>query len=351
MKIAIDVSPVSKSSISAHKVRGVGSYINLLIDNLEKYDKKNEYFFVENKKFPRDVDLIHIPYFDPFFITLPFMPQAKTVVTVHDLTPLVFPDKFPSGIKGKIRWAVQKKLLKKTTVVVTDSEKSKEDVVKIAGVEGEKVHSIYLSAGDEFKKIKSDDIRKSSALAKYNLPEKFILYVGDATWNKNLPNLINAVKKTKATLVITGKVWEQKMDSVSNNPWNDDLRKVMPEIESPQFIKLGFVSEDELVMLYNTADLLIMPSFYEGFGLPVLEAMSCGCPVITTKEGSLPEVAGSAAYYVNPYSIDSIAEGINNLVSDKQLLDEFRKRGVKQSKKFTTQNSIKRLVEVYESTN
>src|SRR3989344_6832143 len=139
MKVAIDISPISKSSTSAHKVRGVGMYINFLVENLAKYDQKNEYIFVEDCKFPKDADLIHYPYFDPFFRTLPLRLNQKFVVTVHDLTPLVFPTHFPAGIRGKINWQIQKNLLKKAAFVIADSKCSKKDIEKLAGVEGEKI--------------------------------------------------------------------------------------------------------------------------------------------------------------------------------------------------------------------
>src|SRR3990172_5753261 len=128
MKIAIDTSPISKNSTSAHKVRGVGAYINMLVRHLPKFDKKNEYFFVENKIFPSDIDLIHFPYFDPFFITLPDKFQTKSIVTVHDLTPLVFPEHFPAGIRGRIKWLIQKSRLKKVDLIITVSDCSGRDV-------------------------------------------------------------------------------------------------------------------------------------------------------------------------------------------------------------------------------
>lgn len=275
MKIAIDVSPISKNSDSAHKVRGVGSYINLLVENLPKFDKSNEYVFIEDKKFPSEVDLIHYPYFDPFFITLPLYSNKKFVVTVHDLTPLVYPAHFPAGIKGKARWLVQKSLLRQAKVVIADSNSSKKDVERIVGINPDKVRTIYLAADEKFVRLKTEDLRNVSK--KFNLPEKFLLYVGDATWNKNLPKLVDAVKKTKYPLVMVGKVWPPAQRApgpegeISNNPWNRDLIDVHKHIDDDeQFVRLGFVETEDLVRIYNLAAALIMPSIYEGFGLPIL---------------------------------------------------------------------------------
>ncbi len=350
MKIAIDISPVIKSSNSAHKVRGVGAYINMLIQNLAKYDGKNEYVFVEDKSFPKNADLIHYPYFDPFFLTLPFKSPQKFVVTVHDLTPIAFPDHFPAGFKGNMKWQVQKRLLKKASCVITDSNCSKKDIQRIIGVSDNKVKTVYLAADQTFKKLKLDEIKTSQIQKKYNLPESFILYVGDATWNKNLSRLVEAVKKTNVTLVMVGKIWGSQMSDVSSNKWNDDLKKVLREINTTQFVKLGFVPNVDLIKIYNLASALVMPSIYEGFGLPVLEAMNCGCPVITTKEGSLEEVGGNAVYYVDALDSKDIANGISKLINDGKLRQELSEKGLKQAEIFTVKKSIKDLVTIYEST-
>ncbi len=348
MKIAIDISPISSLSTSAHKVRGVGSYIKMLVENLPKYDKKNEYVFVENKKFPLDIDLIHYPYFDPFFITLPLHSNKKFAVTVHDLTPLVFPEHFPVGIRGRAKWEIQKRLLKGAAAVVADSESSKRDIREIGGIREEKIRTVYLAADRAFKKLEIGNWKLEIG-RKFSLPENFLLYVGDATWNKNLPRLIEAVRKTKYKLVMVGKVWSGSISDISNNPWNDDLKFVVNEIDGDQrFVKPGFVSDEDLVGIYNIATSLIMPSIYEGFGLPVLEAMSCGCPVICSRGGSLEEVAGDAVQYVDEQSSDSIAEGVEKVMKDSILRKKLSEAGIKHAKKFAIERSIRELVKVYE---
>lgn len=346
MKIALDISPISKKSNSAHKVRGVGMYINFLIDNLERYDKKNEYVFVEDGKFPLDSDLIHYPFFDPFFMTLPIRSSANFVVTVHDLTPLVFPKHFPAGMKGKLKWQAQRQLLKKAKNVIVDSECSKKDVQRLVGIRDEKIGVVYLSVGEQYKKIPD----YSSVIKKYDLPKDFLLYVGDATWNKNIPNLIKAVKQTTYPLVLVGKVWENTFSTVDSNPWNHDLRESLKQMEKDkQFIRLGFVEDNDLIKLYNSANCLIMPSLYEGFGLPVLEAMSCGCPVICSKSGSLVEVGGDAVRYIEPLDPENIVEGIVEVTGDASLRKKLSEKGISQAKKFSVEKTIKDTVSIYES--
>lgn len=344
MRVAIDISPLS----SGHRVRGIGSYVKMIKDNIGKFDKSNEYMFVDDKKFPSDIDLIHYPYFDPFFITLPRKFQTKTIVTVHDLTPLVFPKHFPVGIRGKIKWLIQKSRLKKADLIITDSNCSGRDVGDIVGIPEDKIRTVYLAAGEKFVKLDKGswtlDIRK-----KYSLPEQFLLYVGDVTWNKNLPRLIQAVKKTKHKLVLIGKIWSSSISEISNNPWDKDLKFVLKEIENDeQFVKLGFVPDEDLVKICNLATALIMPSIYEGFGLPVLEAMNCGCPVICSRAGSLPEVAGDAALYVDPENRESIKEAIEKIFSTPALRDELKKKGLEQSKRFSSEKMMRDLIKIYE---
>lgn len=348
MRIAIDTSPISKKINSPHSVRGVGSYINMLVENLPRIDKKNEYIFVEDKKFPQDIDLIHYPYFDPFFITLPFLPKKKFIVTVHDLIPLVFPKYFPAGFKGNLKWMIQRRLLKAASTVVADSKCSKNDIEKIAGINKDRIKVVYLSARENFKPITNTSTLWSTKV-KYKLPDNFVLYVGDVTWNKNLPRIIEAVNKTSYTLVLVGKVWSEKKEDIADNPWNKDLKHVLERIENDKrYIRLGFVPGEDLAKIYNLATALIMPSFYEGFGLPILEAMQSGCPVITSDKGSLKEVGGEAVYYVDPYNTQSISEGIKQLMKNKTLRDSLSKKGLIQAKKFTQKIFAENMSTIYE---
>ena len=215
MKIAIDTSPLE----SGHKIRGVGFYLKNLKAALLKYHSENDYiFFSKTSEIPKDVDLVHYPYFDPFFITLPLIKKHRTVVTVHDLTPLVFPAHFPSGAKGKLKWQIQKNTLKKTDAIITDSESSKNDIVKYTDIAKNKINTVYLAAGDEFKVLNKELQTTNHKLqTKYNLPEKFALYVGDVTWNKNLPRLIKAINLTKIPLVMVGAALVNK-NFDKNNP-------------------------------------------------------------------------------------------------------------------------------------
>lgn len=345
MKIGIDVSPLSTN----HSVRGIGSYTENLKKSLTLYYSPSDFVFF-NSRLPKDenVDVIHYPFFDPFFLSLPFSNSLRTVVTVHDLIPLVFPSHFPVGIKGKIKWNIQKLMLKKTAHIITDSVSSKKDIVRLSGIDEDRISVIYLAAGTEYKKKILKKERVLELREKYNLPDKFILYVGDATWNKNLPRLVKAAQAAGVPLVLVGKVFTSEIAD-SENVWNKDLVEVAKLAkENKNVIKTGFVEENDLVDLYNIAKVFIMPSLYEGFGLPVLEAMQSGCPVITTQEGSLKEVAGQAAHFVDPYSISSITDGIKAVYFSKNLQEALRKEGSKQAEKFSWKKTAEQTLKVYE---
>lgn len=345
MKIGIDISPLTSGHFLQHRVRGTGFYLTNLKESLEKYFPENEYmYFKRGDNIPADVDLIHIPYFEPFFLTLPIFKKYKFVVTVHDLTPLVFSEHFPPGLKGKMKWEIQKSILKKADGIITDSFSSKNDIEKIIKIKSNKIDVVYLAAAEHFKKLKSINHK---VVKKFNLPDDFLFYVGDATWNKNLPNLIKAVNKTDFNLVIAGGAFVNK-DYDKTNPWNKDLHEAQVLASSnKKILPLGFVPDEDLIEIYNLATAFLMPSYYEGFGLPVIEAMKSGCPVITSKEGSISEVAGSAAYYIDPYSFDSIANGINEVMKNEALRSALSRKGLDQSKKFDWHETARKTNEVY----
>jgi len=347
MRIAVDISPLNDNRILSHRIRGTGFYLQNLKKALLEFYPDNEYqFFNRGEKLNNDLDLVHYPYFEPFFLTLPFSKKHKTIVTVHDLTPMVFPEAFPAGIKGNIKWQIQKLNLSRSDQILTDSESSKKDISRFANISSDKIDVAYLAAGEEFGQM-ANGKWQMAIRDKYRLPKKFILYVGDATWNKNLPRLLDAIKETNIPLVMVGKTLTER-DFDKTNPWNQDLVQTQSLIEQSKNVKaLGFVPTDDLVALYNLASAFIMPSLYEGFGLPILEAMQSGCPVITTREGSIPEVAGGAAFYVDAKNSKSIADGINEVFENSKLQNELAKKGLEQAKKFSWKKTAEKTVETY----
>jgi glycosyltransferase involved in cell wall biosynthesis len=346
MKIAIDISPLS----SGHKVRGVGFYIHYLKKALTQYYPENEYsFFIKKTDIPNDADLVHYPYFDPFFLTLPIVKKNKTVVTVHDLTPILYSNHFPPGFKGYLKWKLQKHSLKRVDSIITDSFTSQRDIARELSLGKKNIDVVYLAASEDFKQLGKGSWRKQ-IITKFDLPEKFVLYVGDATWNKNIPMLIEAIKATNLTLVIVGKTLSEEV-SEKEHPWKKDIVTVNKMIKGDKrFIKLGFVSTNDLVCLYNIATLFVYPSIYEGFGLPVLEAMQSGCATVIAKEGSVKEIGEKAAYYINPFNLYSMANGIGEVFFTPKLQKELSEKGIEQAKKFSWQKTAEKTVKIYAKT-
>lgn len=342
MKVVIDISQLHPLALK----RGVGFYTLNLFKSLKELKDKNQFFLQKNKKEKIKADLIHYPYFDPFFLTLPLVKNKPTVVTIHDLTLLKFPQYYPSGVRGKIKWQIQKISLKGVKAIITDSKNSKKDIEKIIGFPKEKIFVVYLACGKEFKKLKVKS-SKSKVKEKYRLPDDFILYVGDLNWNKNVKGLIQAFKKLKVKslkLVLVGEAFV--------NPELLEAKEIKRMIKEWQLedkiLILGFIPTRDLVAIYNLATLYVQPSFYEGFGLPVLEAMSCGCPVLSSNQASLPEVGERAVEYFNPYKKKELVEKLFFLLSNKEKLKELSIKGLKQAKKFFWKKTALETKKIYE---
>lgn len=346
MKIAIDITPI-KGEMKGHKVRGVGFYLEYLKRALTTHFPEHHYtFFARGEQIPSDVDIVHYPYFEPFFVTLPLIEKHKRIITVHDLTPILFPKHFPAGIKGNLRWQIQRFNLRNSNGIITDSKAAGKDIIRLAGIDHQKVDVAYLAGAEEFHKLEAGKWRRR-LLEKYNLPEKFVLYVGDITWNKNIPRLVDAVKEINLTLVMVGKsLLEKNFDH--NNPWNADRVAVQKAVEGDKrFIRLGFVPTDDLVALYNAATVFVFPSVYEGFGLPILESMQSGCPTIISKEGCMPEVGGDAAYYFDGFDTNSLANAIGEVFYTPKLQKQLVEKGLNQAKKFSWKKTAEQTLQAY----
>lgn len=343
MKVALDVSPLK----SGHQFRGVGFYTRNLAEAFKKLERRNFSAELVEGKLPLDCDIVHYPYFDFFFLTLPMAKKRPTVVTIHDCTPLVFPKYYPPGIKGNIKLTIQKLSLNNVKRIITDSENSKKDIIKFLNVPEEKIKVIYLAAGNMVRRI-TDQSTLSKISIKYKLPKKFVLYTGDVNYNKNLIGLVKACRLVKITLVIVGKQAAEENFEFENKE-NQPLKELNKLIEEEKdVLRLGFVNEEDLSSLYSLASVYCQPSFYEGFGLCILEAMICGCPVVTSNISSLPELTGGAAILVNPQNYEEIARGIKQVIEDKKIQDKMIMAGFKQAAKFTWRKTAIETVKVYE---
>lgn len=321
-------SPLS----SGHAVRGVGFYTARLLRELKRQSSKFKIEIVEitdNRQLSTDnLDIVHYPYFDLFWHTLPIFKKTKTIVTIHDVIPLEFPEHYPLGLRGWFNLQLQKLALSEIEGVITVSYHCIKTIHKYLSVPHAKLKLIYEAADPIFRKIPKPK-------NKFDLPKKFTLYVGDINYNKNIPNLVKACKLTKLPLVIVGR---QAAELETLNLSHPELRHLQG-LSSQNVRRLGFVSDADLVDIYNLATVYCQPSYAEGFGLPVLEAMACGTAVACSQASSLPEVAGEAAVYFDPYNIQEMASA---------LVKATPKGGQVQAQKFSWARTASQTLDVYQ---
>ena len=263
MKVGINIRPLH----SGHKLRGIGYYTESLLNALEKDEDINIVRF-SNLKELKDVDLVHYPWFDLYFHSLPIRKKIPTVVTVHDVIPLIFKDKYPVGLKGNLNFLLQKFALRRTDAIITDSNASKLDICKFLNVKEEKISVIPLAANEDFKI--SGETKLIFIKRKYNLPDDFLLYVGDVNWTKNVPFLIEGFHRIiqnpnldKVKLVLVGSAFLKKVDDI-NHPELAPLKRVNKSIKElnleSKIIRMGDIDKDQLVAFYNLATIYIQPS-------------------------------------------------------------------------------------------
>ena len=333
--------------IAGHKFRGTGTYGEELFKALKKKEEV-DISWVNYGSDIKEFDLVHYPYFDPFFLTLPIMKHKPTVVTVHDLIPLRFPDQFPKGIRGEIKWFIQKLSLGGAEVILTDSVASKNDIAKFTEIDKEKIKVVYLGVRNEFKVIKEGNIL-DKVRRKYSLPEKFLLHVGDVNYNKNISGMIKAFAKISQKYsdlysILVGNGF------IEDSPQLSQLINIISQLGVGDKIKrLGYIELLDLVGVYNLAQVYLQLSFAEGFGIPVLEAMASGCLVISSNTSSLPELVGEASLLVNPKNEEEIAENIEIILTNKGEMQELREKGIKRAKEFTWEKCAEETLEVYKS--
>lgn len=285
-----------------------------------------------------NIDVLHTQYYAPI------IKNCRLVVTIHDVSFIHYPECFNRMelIRNKL-WI--RNAAKRADSILTVSEYSKQDIVNQFGVDKNKVHVTHLAPSNIFKKLENKEVEEAEK--KFEIEEPYILAVGNLQPRKNLVRLINSYVKLKENgdfkhkLVIVGKkAW--KYDSIFSTLKNHNL--------FDHIILTDYVSEEDLVRLYNGADIFVYPSIFEGFGLPVIEAMACGAPVITSNTTSLPEVAGDAAVYIDPYSEEDIINKIKSLSMDSELRAKLKQKGLDRAKSFSWKTTASKVMDTYRLT-
>lgn len=293
-----------------------------------------EQIFLPIKAKKNNINLIHCPAH-----VVPLMSSMKTIVTIHDLAFKLFPETFKWQNRSYLNFIVPLSI-KKADKVIAVSKNTKKDIIREYNVNPNKIKVIYNGVDEKYRRINDDEII-NKIKEKYKLPKDFILYLGTLEPRKNIERLIKGFNKTKKNnikLVIAGgKGWLY-----------DDVFKLVKKLNlEEKVIFTGYIDEKDIVLLYNAATLFVYPSLYEGFGLPPLEAMACGTPVITSNLSSLPEVVGDAAITVNPNNVKDLIEAIDKVLNNKELQRKMIQKGLKRANKFTWKNTARETIKVY----
>jgi glycosyltransferase involved in cell wall biosynthesis len=367
MRIALDAR-----GINLYSGTGIGTYTENVLKNLINIDTTNNYHifwsgsnyecikkenckivmtskrhqrFFEDHYFPENIkneniDIYHMPQNGIGFSD---EISCKKIVTIHDLIPYIMPKTVGRGYLLKFLKEMPL-IIEGADGIITVSEFSKQDILKFFPIDEHKIFVTPLAADKKYAPL--DNLHCKTLLKRmYNLENPFILYLGGFSERKNVASLLTAFAKVYKDL-------DKKYNLVIVGGYKDPsqtLLKLTTELGiDSHVIFTGFVPEDHLPIFYNGCDAFVYPSFYEGFGLPPLEAMSCGAPVIASNLTSIPEVIGDAGILINPYDISEISFAIGNLLSNENLRKELSIKGLNRSSEFSWQNTAHNTLKVYE---
>lgn len=370
MRIGID-------TLAAHRKKtGIGTYISSLVNSLLKVDRENRYtLFVSRENaiiFPGDgpncqkvfgpqiinntnlrvlwehtvlpfkvrqsqVDLLH----GPTFVT-PFLSNVPSVVTIHDMTWFTHPDEHVPLKRGYYQSLIPV-AARRAERVIAITESTRKDILRILDVPEEKVVTVHYGVDDIFQPVR-DQANLAEIRQRYGIEKEFVLFVGMLEPRKNLVRIVEAFGELKKSgfegwLVMAGpQGWG----------YEETAAKVRQLGLEEYVLFIGPVPHEELPALFSAADLLVYPSLYEGFGLPPLEAMACGTPVIASNISSLPEVTGDAGLLVDPLDVSELAEAMRRVLTDGELRQRMRAKGLERAKRFTWEETARRTLRVYE---
>ena len=283
-------------------------------------------------------DVFHSPHY-----VLPPAVRCRSVVTIHDTIHLTFPQYLPNKAAHAYARASMWSAVRRSHRILTVSEASKRDILHFFNVPEDKIVVVYNAIDERFWHTPHpQDVTR--VRERFQLDQRFVLYVGNIKPHKNVVRLIEAFHALRRgdladlKLLIIG-------DEISKHP---GLRRAVHACKLHKHVRfLGYLPDDTLAILYRLASVFVFPSLYEGFGLPPLEAMASGTPVVTSNVSSLPEVAGDAAMLVDPYDTESIVDGIRRVLTDAAFAAELRRRGFLRARDFSWERSVAQIWRVY----
>jgi glycosyltransferase involved in cell wall biosynthesis len=364
-----------KIGIDARKLHdfGIGTYIRNLLRQLARLDRDSEfvilcqpgdceaiaslganfrplpetarnYSIAEQLRVPlalkrERVTLFHAPHY-----VLPPLVRCRSVVTIHDCIHLMFPQYLPNRLALTYARTSIRLAAKRATRVLTVSESSKRDILRFVDLPPEKIDVIYNAFDERFGvEPREEDVVRVKE--RYQLHDEFVLYAGNVKPHKNLERLITAFHLVRQRgldhlkLVLIG-------DDISKYA---ALRRAVHRYQLHRYVRfLGYLPEETLAVMYRLSSVFVFPSLYEGFGLPPLEAMASGTPVVTSNVSSLPEVAGNAAILVDPYDPDALADAMLRVLTDESLRQDLRRRGLERARQFSWEQSVGRIRRIYD---
>ena len=368
------ISSTVRIAIDARKLRdyGIGTYVRNLLRHLARLDRTTEYVVLcheadkqmashlgenfrpmldsspgysirEQLSIPLDLQRAHVDLFHAPHYVLPPLTPCRSVVTIHDCIHLRFPQYLPNRLAHAYAHSSLWIATHRASRILTVSETSKRDILDFFKVPESKIDVIYNAIDERFWEPppaeEIDHVRE-----RYQLDDPFVLYAGNIKPHKNIERLIEAFYTLKkrgfdnVKLLIIG-------DEISRYA---TLRRAVHRHKLHKHVRFfGFVPDKTLASLYRLAAVFVFPSIYEGFGLPPLEAMASGTPVITSNVSSLPEVVGDAAVLIDPYQSDEIADAMERVLTDETLRADLRRRGLERARHFSWERSIRRVREIY----
>jgi glycosyltransferase involved in cell wall biosynthesis len=360
--------------IDARKLHdfGIGTYIRNLLRQLARIDRQTEfvilcrpsdsqtvgalganfravaetspnYSLAEQWRIPLALRREHVTLFHAPHYVLPPLIGCPSVVTIHDCIHLMFPQYLPNRFAFAYAQASIRLAARRATRIMTVSESSKRDILRFVDTAPEKIDVIY-NAYDERFAIEPHEEDVIRVRERYQLTDEFVLYAGNVKPHKNLKRLIDAFHLVRKRgldhlkLVLIG-------DEISKYT---ELRRAVHQHQLHKYVRfLGYLPEETLAVMYRLAGVFVFPSLYEGFGLPPLEAMASGTPVVTSNVSSLPEVAGDAAVLVDPYEPQAIADGIYRVLTDERLRRDMVHKGIARAGQFSWEQSVRRVRAIY----
>jgi glycosyltransferase involved in cell wall biosynthesis len=371
VKVAIDIRRVTEF--------GVGTYTRNVVRALGRLDHTNQYFLIGSPEKATEIgplpssfqtvpllddgtsargylefrailkrlqcDLVHIPHLYWMPRTLP----CPYVMTVHDLLEHMYRTHPSSSLRQSLHLHLTRRVLKGAGRILAVSKFTKSEIQTVFGIPASHIEVVYNAIDERFLRGHATDADRQILAERYLIKYPFLLYAGRISPPKNLVRIIEAFSALKAELEKEGKFPDLKLiiigDEVSKHP---DLRRTVIRSGVQNDVRfLGFIPIEMLRVFYDAAKVFVFPSLYEGFGLPPLEAMAHGTPVVTSNTSSLPEVVGNAAVLVNPENVFEIMRALLHLLVDQPARDEIKKRCYEQAKRFSWDASARRILEIY----